>query len=339
MYDFFSQPSETKKGVIEAAALKMQTDPIIIEKDLWVVLTLGALFSNLAPKIFLFKGGTSLSKAYQIIERFSEDIDVTIDRQFFSENTTTKDFSALSRKQIDKNIGELKEKIRIYLERDFLPFLRKKLETSSKETVEIKQLPHDPFSVEVFYPTLLGSQYSYIKPRVLIEFGIRGDNFPAEEKIITSYLHQHVPELNELNVPVSVLSPTRTFFEKATLLHAEHNRPTDKPTPERISRHYYDVYQLANKGYLHTSVQAMDLLKAVINNKETLFPSAWAKYDVILQEGIHILPADKRLKDIEDDYKKMEQMFFNIKSVPSIKEILSKLKEVEAHLNQEIMSK
>ena len=75
---------------MKAVALKMQTDSIIIEKDLWVVLALSALFSNLSPNIFLFKGGTSLSKAYQIIDHFSEDVDVTIDRQFFSEYTSTR---------------------------------------------------------------------------------------------------------------------------------------------------------------------------------------------------------------------------------------------------------
>lgn len=171
----------------------------------------------------------------------------------------------------------------------------------------------------------------------MIEFGIRGDNFPSERITITSYIHQHIPELDRLNVSASVLSPTRTFFEKATLLHAEYNRPVDKPTPERLSRHYYDVYQLANRGYLNTAMQEMGLLKTVIKNKETLFPSAWAKYDVILQEGIHILPSDKRLKDIEDDYKKMKQMFFNVQAIPSLKEILSKMEEVEAYLNQEII--
>jgi hypothetical protein len=173
----------------------------------------------------------------------------------------------------------------------------------------------------------------------LIEFGIRGDNFPSERITITSYIHQHIPELDRLNVSASVLSPTRTFFEKATLLHAEYNRPVDKPTPERLSRHFYDVYQLANRrGYLNAAMQEMDLLKTVIKNKETFFPSAWAKYDQIFQEGIHLLPGD-RLKEIEEDYKKMEQMFFNAKAIPSMKEILLKLEEIETQLNKKLIKK
>ncbi|ARN84915.1 nucleotidyl transferase AbiEii/AbiGii toxin family protein [Candidatus Nucleicultrix amoebiphila] len=109
MTDFFIQSQKTKKEIIQAAASKMQTETTIIEKDLWVVLILDVLFSKDLPDIFLFKGGTSLSKAYQIIERFSEDIDITIDRQYFSEHASTEDFSHLSRKVVDKNIGILKE--------------------------------------------------------------------------------------------------------------------------------------------------------------------------------------------------------------------------------------
>lgn len=336
MYDFFSQTAETQKGLIENAALKMKMTPAIIEKDLWVVLTLKALFSKGTPNIFLFKGGTSLSKAYQIIERFSEDIDVTIDRASLSDKFSMDYFSGLSRNQVNKALDELNTKAIDQIYR-FLPLLQEEINILSGVETTIKPMTEDPFSIEVFYPSRFEDEYRYIKPRILLEFGIRGDNFPAEEKIITPYLHQNVEQLNTFQTSVNVLSPIRTFFEKLTLLHAEHNRPSEKATPERLSRHYYDVYQLASHGFLESALREMPLLKTVIAHKMTFFASSWAAYDRILKEGIRLFPVESRLKEIEEDYKKMEPMFFNNVQVPALQEILLKLNEIETSINNSIL--
>lgn len=336
MHNFFDQTRETKKGAMIAAASSMQIDPFLIEKDLWVVITLSALFSYEDSEIFLFKGGTCLSKAYGLIERFSEDIDLTLDREKFSGELSTENLSSLSRNKREKMIAEVREKVLVYLEDSIIPFLKKRIQEISKEKIEISSDPKEPLNINVFYPSLFAENAAnrYILPRILIEFGMRGDHFPSEERVVTSYLHQQMPKLEAFEVRVRALSPTRTFFEKLTLLHAEHNRPDSEAMLGRVSRHYYDVYQLAQKGIFELALKEINLLRAVINNKMLFFPSEWTQYDAILKEGMRLLPSKSRLKEIQNDYQKMREMFFNITTVPTLEEILQKLKEIEAGFNR-----
>jgi predicted nucleotidyltransferase component of viral defense system len=133
MHDYFSQSVAAKRLVIEAASLKMAVDPVIIEKDLWVTVTLHALFSNILPSIFVFKGGTSLSKVYGIIERFSEDIDVTIDRSIFGEHLTLQELAELGTNEREKIIEKIKGKAHDYIKGQVIPLLQGSIEGVSRE--------------------------------------------------------------------------------------------------------------------------------------------------------------------------------------------------------------
>ena len=144
-FDYITLAPEAQKGLIEASALQMKVDPIIIEKDLWVVLTLQALFDRIhdynACQALTFKGGTSLSKAYQIIERFSEDIDITIDRKFLGLQASDEELKNLSRKQRDKTLAELNDRGHKFIETHILPYLKAKLSSLvATEAIEIKSL-------------------------------------------------------------------------------------------------------------------------------------------------------------------------------------------------------
>lgn len=171
-FDYVTLSPEAQKGLIEASALQMKVDPVIIEKDLWVVFTLQALFDRIhdynAYQALTFKGGTSLSKAYQIIERFSEDIDITIDRKFLGLQVSDEELKALSRKQRDKALTELNYRGHKFIETHILPYLKAKLSSLvSTEAIEIKFNTEDFLSLEIFYPTRLQPAYnSYVKPRM-----------------------------------------------------------------------------------------------------------------------------------------------------------------------------
>jgi len=337
MHDYFSQSVATQKGSIEAAAIQIGVDPVIIEKDLWVTVTLHALFSNIFQGIFVFKGGTSLSKVYGIIERFSEDIDVTINRSIFGKHLTLHELAELGTNERERIIENIKNKAHHYIQDQVIPLLKMRIEGISKEKVEVSFADGDPLSIEIYYPSFFKERYLYIKPRIYIEFGIRGELDPHETKVITSYLHQRVVVLNNMHVGVRVLSPIRTFYEKATLLHQETHRDSGKRTPLRLSRHYYDLHQLVLKGYLNEALGEMDLLEAVIKHKMLLFPSKWAQYETILDKGIKLLPDNSRIKDLEADYKQMEEMFFG--EYPSFEEVLTTIKNIEQKVNTAIQIK
>ena len=337
MHNYFDQDSKTQKLSLEMAAQRMGVVPTIIEKDLWVTLVLEALFSDKSSEIFVFKGGTSLSKGYGVIERFSEDIDVTIDRALFGTHFALEELAQLGRNERERVIEGLKSQAQQYIRTEVIPLLKEKIEGTSKEEIEISVSPHDPLSVEIFYPSFFREKYLYIKPKIYIEFGIRGELEPHEDKIVTSYLQQQVPGYQGSELKVRILAPIRTLYEKATLLHQEVHRAAEKTTPLRLSRHYYDLHQLGLKDYLKQATVNIDLLKAVINHKSLLFPSAWAQYDTILTQGIRLVPVESRIKDLQNDYQQMAEMFFG--EYPSFTQILASIHQMEEEINHTLLSK
>ena len=171
---------------------------------------------------------------------------------------------------------------------------------------------------------------TYIKPYVYLEFGIRGALEPSEQKVIQSYLTQQITALKPDNVTVKTLSPNRTFFEKLTLLHAEANRPLDKPTPLRLSRHYYDLYCYKEYGI----PDDIELLKQVIMHKNLYFKTSWANYQEIFNTGIQLINHE-RLIDLRKDYMDTKIMIF--KDPPDFDVLISHIQEIERYFNKQIL--
>lgn len=338
-FDYVTLSPEAQKGLIEGSALLMKVDPVIVEKDLWVILTLQSLFDRIhdynACQALTFKGGTSLSKAYQIIERFSEDIDITIDRKFLGLQASDEELKDLSRKQRDKSLEGLKNQGHNFIETHILPYLKTKLSSFvPNEGIDVKFNVDDPLSLEILYPSRIQPIYnSYVKPRIYVEFGVKGDPYPTETKNVRSYLHENIKQLNDLCVPVNVLLPIRTFFEKVTLLHAEAHA---EGTRQRISRHYYDLHQLVKQGYLEEAKTKLVLLKNVIAHKSLFFASKKASYETIYSDGLKLLPPKESLRDIQIDYQEMGLMIFG--ENPPFDGIINSIKEIELTLNNEIIN-
>ena len=128
---------------------------------------------------------------------------------------------------------------------------------------------------------------------------------------MTPYVAEQFPQgFKEGSCAVKVLSAERTFWEKATILHAEFHRPADKAIPERFSRHYCDFYELIRKGVAGSAVEKPELLARVAEHKSLFFRSASAKYGEAVRGTLRIVPPEHRLKPLRDDYGKMQQMFF-----------------------------
>ncbi|OGO94866.1 MAG: hypothetical protein A3F10_05520 [Coxiella sp. RIFCSPHIGHO2_12_FULL_42_15] len=316
-------------------------NPIIIEKDFWVCWTLNQIFSSaaLSPHI-TFKGGTSLSKCYNIIDRFSEDIDLTLAKQYIGITGDNDPISAATPSQRGKRLEQLSDAVKIKIATDVNPILteqfRKNIspyfsDTEWKLTTDDK----DAQSLIFHYPSCLEKiSDGYIDISIKLEFGARGDNSPCESKTLTTYAQQLLPELFEAPPVIKVTSLTakRTFWEKVTLLHAEYHRDLQKPLPSRMFRHYYDITMLDQKNLTQDALRDIALLNDVVKNKVIYFPSKWANYDEAKIGSMRLYPNEAFIESLKQDSQRMTDMFFG--DAPDFEKTLSEIKRIEDVINQ-----
>jgi hypothetical protein len=330
--------SKQRVELFESAALKTGMDAVILEKDFWVCWTLKELFR--LPTIgehLIFKGGTSLSKVFKIIERFSEDIDVSIDRTFLGFGGANEPEAGASNKEKQRRIEALKAACQKKIAGELLPTLeaaiKSKVRRDDKWLLRSDDEDPDKQTLLFDYPTSFASDATgYIRRAVKIEMGARADHWPCETKTVTPYVAEQFPKgFQEASYAVKVLAVERTFWEKATILHAEFHRPVDKPMPERFSRHYGDFYELIHKGVSKSATVKLDLLARVAEHKNLFFKSSWARYGEATKGSLRVAPPEQRLKALRDDYAKMQQMFFG--EQPEFDKIIALLKQWESEFN------
>ncbi len=316
----------------------------IIEKDFWVCWTLRRLFDlpKGATATLVFKGGTSLSKAFGAIRRFSEDIDLSFDRAelgYTGDRDPEKE--GISKNQAARLIDDLVGDVERHIAEKLFPALRAAIvdqlgEPANGEwTLEIDTT--DAQTINFHYPTALSAaEYegmAYITPRVKLELGARGDPWPTEEKIIRSYAADDYPNFFEKpDTSVTVLSARRTFWEKATALHAEAHRPINAPSPQYFSRHYYDLAMLLDTDEGKAAVTDFELLAQVAKHKATFFRSGWASYNTARPGTLQLLPNEARVKDLRADYRAMAPMMFD-ESPPPFNDILAKIAAIQETIN------
>jgi hypothetical protein len=321
-------------------AERMGLAPQIIEKDFWVCWTLRELFA--LPDIgsmLIFKGGTSLSKAYRLIERFSEDVDVSMDRAGLGFGDEASDPEAvISGKERRRRIDRLKEACRHKIDNELRPTMIKTIETALGDaqgwSLTVDEDDPDRQTLLYAYPSSLPEATgAYIRPAVKIEMGARSDHWPSDQVRIAPYVAEQFPAAFETtNFVVKVLAAERTFWEKATLLHAEYHRPPDKEIPLRLSRHYYDTSRLILSGIAEKATGRSGLLQRVVEHKKVFFPSGWAHYDEAIRGSLRLTPHPGRIRRLEEDYDKMREMFFA--EQPVFAGVLRVLEEWETHFNQ-----
>ncbi len=316
----------------------------IIEKDFWVCWTLKRLFELQKEEAaaLVFKGGTSLSKAFGAIRRFSEDIDLSFDRTDLGyTGKRDPENEGISKKQANKLIEELVSDVERHIAEKLHPALRTAIArhlgepTNGEWSLEID--PGDRQTVNFHHPTALPrAEYqgmAYITPRVKLELGARGDPWPTEDRVIRPYAADDYPDFFENpDCTVTVLSARRTFWEKATALHAEAHRPKDSPTPQYFSRHYYDIAMLLDSEDGKAGATDFKLLEQVAKHKAVFFRSGWASYDTARPGTLRLMPDDARIKDLRADYRDMAPMMFDEKPLP-FDEILDRLQKLQDAIN------
>lgn len=292
----------------------------------------------------IFKGGTSLSKAYQVIQRFSEDIDVTIDRGFLGFTGENDPSQAPSRNKRKQLLVRLTAKASEYTQKVLLPQLESDVRSVLGSTdsagrvwgVELMIEPDGSPTINFVYPaalTTVGIDLpEYIKPKVRVELGARGEVWPATARTITPYAAKEFAAYFQVSsCEIMTLEIERTFWEKATLLHAEWNRPPDKPSPERLSRHYSDLAALAQSSHRATALQRLDLLQSVATHKSQFFPSSWAHYEEARPGCLRLIPPKLRLADLRRDFDRTQIMFFG--EPPRFEDVIEQLRDLESEIN------
>ena len=343
MDDVARQPASERAELFTEAGARRGLTPTILEKDFWVCWILKRLFSLPGENpLLVFKGGTSLSKVYGAIRRFSEDIDLSFDRKDLGYLGERDPESAPSGKKREQLITDLVAAVEKHIGNVFLPRLNEVIQAQlGRPGVDFDWvLGLDPTAAQVVifrYPAPLSrGQYgaaTYINPIVRLELGARGDAWPTERHSIWSYAAEVFPgEFKEPAAEVTVLAAERTFWEKATLLHMEYHRAVKKSPSARLSRHYYDLALLADTEYGRRALTQLDLLERVAKHKRVYFPAGWAKYEEARPGSLRLVPPRERLGSLAADYAKMAPMIFDQRP-PRFEDLIARIDTLESHIN------
>ncbi len=329
MRDVALLQAKERDDLFRMVAAKKGLQPAIIEKDFWVCWMLDYLFSYCKYRDkFVFKGGTSLSKAFNLIERFSEDIDLVIDWRVFDykfdepwekrSNTKQDAFIEL----INGNVSEfLLEKLKPIMEEDFIQNIVGDWRLSIHE--------NDPQTLCFDYPRAFND--SSILQELRLETGALAAWAPAQVAYISSYVAELFPEkMQVLSTPVLTVSPERTFWEKVTILHKEAKR-TNGRLPARYSRHYYDIYCMCQTIVKSRALANLELLEQVVKFKVAFWRSNAARYDLCKPGTIRLVPPDAQAQRVRDDYAHMRNMLFG--KVPNFDEIIESIYSLENEIN------
>lgn len=328
MYDLANLPKNELDVLFQEVSSAKGLSKAIIEKDFWVCVVLDYLFTQSPWKDNLaFKGGTSLSKAYNLIERFSEDIDLILDWRVLGYGKT-KPLEERSANQQDKLNKEILAKTSEFLRTIFIPKLKADLSQLINRDL---QIIFEDDAVIIGY----GNDYadSSILHAIRLEIGALAAWTPTQIATIQSYIAEAYPDkFRDASISVRTTTPERTFWEKITILHREAFRPENSPLPPRMSRHYYDVYRMAKLGILDQALQDSGLLNQVAAFKAKFYPQKWAHYELAKLGTLRLTPPTHNIKPLQRDYVAMAGMIYGEK--PEFEELIAEIAKIEQHLNR-----
>lgn len=323
---------EQKFQVLEQVENSIGLPAFVVEKDWWVCIILKAVFQSRYAGSIIFKGGTSLSKAYNLIDRFSEDIDLVIDRHLLG-------FDQLESKS---QIKKLRKASGGFIINEFREELINQLDQLGidRELYEIRYNDHiddtsDPNTLEIHYQTVVPTDNLYIQQRILLEMGARSLTEPFETKSVISFLDHHYRDLNftEPSFGVQVVVPTRTFIEKVLLLHEEFSKPADKIRTDRLTRHLYDLDKIMKAEYGEMAIADDELFETIVQHRKTVTPIRGMDYSNHVKGKLRIIPPDAIMEKWETDYETMQENMILGDSL-DWEELLGRIREIEERFNR-----
>jgi len=335
---FLGLPAAEQQLVFRQAAERRGLLAPSVEKDFWVCWTLGQLFGEPTLAAHLtFKGGTSLSKAWGLIDRFSEDIDLTIDRAALGFSGARSPDQAHGSKQQSRLLKALKAACRAQVEGPVQRDLTARIvATLGGRGWTLTPDADDPDGQTLLfnYPShFRAASARYVASTVKIEFGARSDPWPAEARSVHPIVAEVFPQVFENPAcTVQALLPQRTFWEKAMLLHEETFRPAGKPRRPRLARHYYDLHRLIVQGIGQKAVNDKGLFAEVARHRQVFFEQTWVDYSTLKPGTLRLSPLPAQEAGWRDDYSAMQREMFGTPP-PSFDDVLASARAFETHFN------
>ena len=317
--------SAERRELFAETAVRKGMTAAIVEKDFWVCWALGRLFAHPElSRLLMFKGGTSLSKVFHLIERFSEDIDLILDwRVVVGEDDPLAERSATKQDALNKTIDA---RAVDYIGNELLAMIAGAVDPVCR----CELATDDLHALNVIYPAAFSD--AYLRPEVRLEIGPLAAWMPFDRYLIKPYAAEAFPQLfKQADCAVQTIHAERTFWEKATILHHEANRPENSPQPLRYSRHYYDLAMMAASPVKDAALADIALLEDVVAFKRRFYRRPWAHYEQAKPGTFRLLPAGHVLAAVEKDYAQMRSMIFG--RYPGFDEIMVTLRTLEAEIN------
>lgn len=330
MSKYFEISDEQKNKVLANTAIQIGLPSVAVEKDVWVTCVLQMLFASDISGDIIFKGGTSLSKAYNLIERFSEDIDISVNPKMFgleSEGPTKKQMKKL-RKASSLFVEEvLANKIKNAINEnklsDFLTVETEPLGEGDKTYPE-------PRKIFIRYNSVIAEKNDYIKNHITLEIGARALMEPVNRVYVQSEVQKCYPHIitSVANPVIITAAPQKTFIEKAYLLHELFSVPHQQLSANRRSRHLYDLERMMDKDFAINAIKDNTLCHNIQHHRSAFTAIFGVDYSVDFRKNIVLIPPDNIIKNWESDYNSMcLSMIYGDK--PNFKTLIKRMQELE----------
>ena len=308
----------------------------LLEKDLWVVQTLSVLFDAPFGADLVFKGGTSLAKGYQVLRRFSEDVDITYDiRAFAPDLAADAGEEALppTRSQERHWSKAIRARLSMWVEERALPIIEEGLGRAGFTA----RLRTDGERLHIGYEPLLGGSYGFVKPQVIVEFGARSTGEPRELRPVVCDASTFLPDLTFPAARPSIMLAERTFWEKATAVHVFCRQ--ERRRGERLSRHWHDLVRLDDAGIAATALADRALSRSVARHKAMFFPEKDTSgnridYEAAVSGGLQLVPSGFAREALADDYRAMLDDGMLPDDSEPFEALIGRCADVEARANE-----
>ncbi|TXJ26039.1 MAG: nucleotidyl transferase AbiEii/AbiGii toxin family protein [Chitinophagaceae bacterium] len=325
--DFYTIEKAEKEAIFNAIATESGMTPFAAEKDWWVSRTLNIIFQMGMAAHLVFKGGTSLSKAWKLINRFSEDIDLAIDREFFGFKG---DLGKSQRDRLRKQSGAYVDEV--FFKELSAAFLAHGYEQVNVQLEAVIASDHDR-KINIYYSNIIPSP-RYLEPRVQIEISCRSLREPFTPKRFGSLVDEYYAdrEFAESLFTVPTVNPERTFLEKLFLLHEEFHRPSEKMRVDRLSRHLYDIYHLTKAGIADRAIADKELYEVIVAHRYKFSRVGDVDYNLHHPKNLNPIPVGEKMAEWNADYTKMMEEMIYEENKPSFADLINNLSELRTKL-------